>query len=257
MTAEVLNILVPMAGRGSRFARAGYTLPKPLLPAQGRPMIERVIANLRPTRPHRFIFIAQREHLLAHGLAALLQRAGPDTRVLAIDGVTEGAACTTLLARPLIDSPAPLMIANCDQYVATRIDDYLAAMDASGLDGWIMTMGAQDPKWSYVRRGADGLVCEVVEKRVISHEATVGIYNFRRGHDYVRAAQAMIDAGDRTAGEFYVAPAYNHLLRAGGRVGGHDIGPDSQAMFGLGIPEDLDFFNSLPGLPEPVAVVMS
>jgi dTDP-glucose pyrophosphorylase len=252
LKADVLNILVPMAGRGSRFARAGFVLPKPLLPAQGRPMIEVVIENIRPTRPHRFIFIAQQEHLDAHGLEPVLMRAGPGTRVIGIDGVTEGAACTTLLARELIDSAAPLMIANCDQYVATDIDDYLEAMDRSGLDGWIMTMGAHDPKWSFVRLDEQGLVCEVVEKRVVSQQATVGIYNFRRGSDYVRAADTMIAANDRTLGEFYVAPAYNHLLRAGGRVGCHDIGPDSAAMFGLGIPEDLALFNSLPGLPRPV-----
>lgn len=249
MSADVLNILVPMAGRGSRFASAGYTLPKPLLPVFGRPMIEVVIDNIRPARPHRFIFIAQREHLEDHGLMPVLMRAGPDTRVIAIDGVTEGAACTTLLARGLIDNEASLMMANCDQYVATQIDDYLQAMDASGLEGWIMTMSAADPKWSFVRLGSDGLAREVVEKQVVSNEATVGIYNFRRGSDYVRAADAMVAAGDRTNGEFYVAPAYNYLLRAGGRVGCHNIGPDSAAMFGLGIPEDLLHFNRLPGVP--------
>lgn len=249
MSCDPLNILVPMAGHGSRFAKAGYALPKPLLPAQGLPMIEQVVRNIRPARPHRFIFIAQRAHLGLHGLDAVLRSAGPHTEVIGIDGVTEGAACTTLLARALINTDAPLMIANCDQYVAVRIDDYLAAMDDSGCDGWIMTMGANDPKWSFVRRGADGGVCEVVEKRVVSNEATVGIYNFARGADYVRATEAMIAANDRTHGEFYVAPAYNHLARAGGRIGTLNIGPDSSAMFGLGVPDDLEFFNRLPGLP--------
>ena len=249
MTREPLNILVPMAGHGSRFARAGYALPKPLLPTQGRPMIEVVIDNLRPSRAHRFIFVVQRSHLEQHDLAAVLMRAGPDTVVLPIYGVTEGAACTTLVAREFIDQAAPLMIANCDQYVAVRIDDYLDAMDASGCDGWIMTMTAHDPKWSFVRRDESGRVVEVVEKRVVSDEATVGIYNFARGSDYVRSAKAMIAADDRTKGEFYVAPAYNYLARAGGIVQTMNIGPDSAAMFGLGIPEDLEHFNALGRLP--------
>lgn len=249
MSCDLLNILVPMAGYGSRFSKAGYTLPKPLLPALGRPMIERVVQNIRPSRPHRFIFIAQRAHLCLHGLEGMLRGAGPRTEVIGIDGVTEGAACTTLLARELINTDAPLMISNCDQYVAFRIEDYLEAMDDSGCDGWLMTMGANDPKWSFVRRGPDGSVCEVVEKRVVSQEATVGIYNFARGADYVRSAEAMIAANDRTNGEFYVAPTYNYLARAGGRVGTLNIGPDSTAMFGLGVPDDLELFNRLPRLP--------
>jgi NDP-sugar pyrophosphorylase family protein len=251
MPAEVLNILVPMAGRGSRFADAGHTCPKPLLPAQGRPMIERVIHNLQPRRPHRFIFICQQAHLDAHALAPLLRRAGPATQIVGIHGVTEGAACTTLLAAALIDSPAPLMIANCDQYVAVDIDEHLDAVDASGHDGVLMTMTAHDPKWSYARCDGHGRVLEVAEKRVISDEATTGIYHFRRGCDYVAAARRMIAAGERTNGEFYVAPAYNHLVRAGLSVGTLNIGPDSAAMFGLGVPEDLDTFNRLPGLPRP------
>lgn len=249
-TAEaVLNILVPMAGHGSRFAKAGYTLPKPLLPVHGTPMIEVVINNLRPQRAHRFIFVCQRAHLEQYSLASVLKAAGPDTQIIAIDGVTEGAACTTLLARAHIDSAAPLMIANCDQYIAADIDDYLGAMDDSGCDGYIMTMTAHDPKWSFIRKNAAGEVAEVVEKRVVSDEATVGIYNFRRGADYVRAAQRMIDANDRTNGEFYVAPAYTWMVRDGARVGYLNIGLDSDTMFGLGVPDDLSHFNALPGFP--------
>lgn len=249
MPVDLLNILIPMAGHGSRFARAGYALPKPLLSVQGRPMIEVVIENLRPERPHRFIFVCQRTHLAQHGLAAVLQAAGPDTVVVGIDSVTEGAACTTLLARQYIDNDQPLMIANCDQYVATDVDVYLTAMDRSGCDGYLMAMTADDPKWSFVRLDDQGRVLEVVEKQVVSDQATVGIYNFRRGRDYVRAALAMIDADDRTNQEFYVAPVYTHLLRAGGTVGFLNIGTDSQAMHGLGIPVDLERFNALPGLP--------
>jgi len=257
-----LQIVVPMAGRGSRFALAGHVLPKPLLPVHGQPMIQRVIANIRPSRAHRFIFVCQREHLQSQALQAALKSAGPDTVIVPIDHVTEGAACTVMLAREWIDSSAPLMIANCDQYISTPMDDYLAAMDRSGADGYIMTMTAHDPKWSFVKFSDAGWVTEVVEKRVVSHEATVGIYNFRRGADFVRAAQRMIDAGDRTNNEFYVAPAYNHM-GPGVRIGHMNIGAERDGMYGLGIPDDLDHFNSLPALPvrhltagqEPAALV--
>jgi hypothetical protein len=143
------------------------------------------------------------------------------------------------------------MIANCDQYVAVAMDDYLAAMDRGRHDGFLMTMTAHDPKWSFVMKDALGRVSGVVEKQVVSDEATVGIYNFRRGSDYVAAARKMIAANERTNGEFYVAPAYNHLVQAGLRLGTMNIGPDSAAMFGLGVPADLEFFNRLPALPLP------
>lgn len=245
----MINIVIPMAGRGSRFAEAGYDLPKPLLPVLGRPMIEVVIENLRPTEAHRFIFICQREHLDAYNLSDILHNAGPDTVIIPIDRVTEGAACTVLLAENEINSPHPLMIANCDQFVSTPIDAYLAVMSDGSYDGLIMTMTADHPKWSYVRLSGHGDVTEVVEKKVISNEATVGIYNYRHGSDFVLAARVMIEAGDRTNGEFYVAPAYNYLISAGKRIGYSNIGSERNGMYGLGVPEDLGHFNSLGKLP--------
>lgn len=238
----MLNIVLPMAGHGSRFARAGYADPKPLIPVYGRPMIELVIDNLRPQRAHRFIFLCQQQHLEQFGLAARLQALAPDCVVLPVAQVTEGAACTVLLARHLIDNDDALMIANCDQYVDIRIDDYLAHADQGGLDGLIMTMSADHPKWSYVRLDANDRITEVVEKQVVSSEATVGIYNFKRGRDFVAAADAMIAQDSRVNGEFYVAPAYNGLIANAQRLGYYNIGQDRAGMYGLGVPDDLDYF---------------
>ncbi|HET8869657.1 MAG TPA: glycosyltransferase family 2 protein [Aquabacterium sp.] len=243
-----VNIVVPMAGRGSRFSKAGYELPKPLLFVHGRPMIEVVIDNIRPSSPHRFIFICQREHLERYALTQSLSYAGPDTVIIPIDGVTEGAACTVMLAEAWINNENPLMIANCDQYISTPIDEYLDAMTNGDYDGFIMTMKANDPKWSFVRLGSEGEVTEVVEKKVVSDEATVGIYNFRKGSDFVAAAGRMIAHGDRTNSEFYVAPAYNYLPK-GARLGYMNIGSERDGMYGLGIPEDLTYFNGLTELP--------
>lgn len=249
MNCEVLNIVLPMAGRGSRFAQARYDLPKPLLPVRGCPMVEVVIDNLRPSCSHRFIFICQREHIINHGLDRVLLRMAPTAEIIPIDRVTEGAACTVLLAERFINTDEPLMIANCDQYVAVGIDDYLYAMDAGNFDGFIMTMMADDPKWSFVRLDDAGRVTEVVEKQVVSSEATVGIYNYRRGCDFVFAAKSMIAADDRVNGEFYVAPAYNYMIRNAQRIGFMNIGADRAGMYGLGVPEDLEFFNALPEIP--------
>jgi NDP-sugar pyrophosphorylase family protein len=241
----MLNIIIPMAGRGSRFQEAGYEVPKPLIPVHGLPMIEVVINNLRPQCPHRFTFLCLQEHARLFPLQKLLRRAAPGSSMVLVNGVTEGAACTVLLARDIIDCEQPLMIANCDQWIDASIDDYLATFAPGSWDGFLMTMSSQLSKWSYVKRTAGGMVEGVVEKQVVSSEATVGIYNFARGRDFVKAADAMIAANDRVNGEFYVAPTYSWLVRAGGRIETYSIGADHSGMYGLGTPADLTYFLTL------------
>ena len=242
----MLNIVVPMAGLGSRFANAGYTVPKPLIPVHGVPMIRLVIANIRPACAHRFIFICQQAHVGQFGLTEALGAWAPGCVVIGLDGVTEGAACTVLTARTHIDTDSPLMIANSDQYVDVSVDDYLAAMDGRNLDGLIMTMDADDPKWSFCGMDENGYVTRVVEKQVISRHATVGIYNFRTGSDFVRSADRMIARNLRVNNEFYVAPVYNEMIEDGARLGIYDVGSEGNGMYGLGIPADLDAFLALP-----------
>lgn len=233
----MLNIVIPMAGRGSRFAKAGYEMPKPLIDIYGHPMIEYVTVNIRPKCEHRFIYICQEEHLEKYGLAEELKRMSPGCEIVTIDHITEGAACTVLLAEKFIDNDDELMIANSDQYVDTDINEYLAAMGEQ--DGLIMTMPADDPKWSFIKYDEEGNVTMVREKEVISNEATVGIYNYRHGRDFVKYAHQMIDKNIRVNNEFYVAPVYNEMIAAGLKIGFCDVGAK---MFGLGIPEDLNYF---------------
>jgi NDP-sugar pyrophosphorylase family protein len=249
----VLNIVVPMAGRGSRFADAGYTLPKPLIPVLGFPMIQVVISNLRPSIPHRFHFLLLREHAEHYQVDQKLRAWAPGCSLVYVDQVTEGAACTVLLARDLIDNDDPLMIANCDQYVDVDMDRYLASgQSASGL---IMTMWADDRKWSFVRFDGSGRVVEVVEKQVVSNEATVGIYNFGRGRDFVRAADAMIRQDLRVNNEFYVAPVYNELIRDGLHPEIFNIGKAGDGMYGIGTPADLEDFLGRPVAARAVAAL--
>ncbi len=233
----MLNIVIPMAGRGSRFADAGYVNPKPLIDVNGKAMIELVADNIRPSEDFRFIFICQREHMERFPLEDMLKRVAPGCGIIPIDYVTEGAACTVLLAEKFIDNDDALMIANSDQYVDIDINDYLAVI--KGYDGLIMTMPANHPKWSYIRYTDEGLVTEVREKEVISDQATVGIYNYSHGRDFVKYAHQMIDKNIRVNNEFYVAPVYNEMIADGGRITYFDIG---EKMHGLGTPEDLNLF---------------
>lgn len=235
-----------MAGAGSRFAAEGYKNPKPLIPVNGLPMIRVVINNLRPNISHRFIFICQQAHIDAYKLNEKLTEWAPGCKVIGIGGLTEGAACTVLASRQFIENDNPLMIANSDQYVDVDINDYLLHIEKENLNGLIMTMRAQDPKWSFVGLDEENLVTRVVEKQVISNEASVGIYNFKKGGDFVGAADKMISQNLRVNNEFYVAPAYEQLIRAGQRIGIFNVGAEANGMYGLGIPADLELFLSLP-----------
>lgn len=242
----MINIVLPIAGRGSRFAEVGYTLPKPLIPVHGVPMIEVVVNNVRPRASHRFVFVALQEHLDHLGARETLQRIAPGCEIVPVREVTQGAACTVLLARKLIDNDDHLMLANSDQWVDVDINDYLATLEGKSADGLIMTMRADSPKWSYVGFDKDGWVNRVVEKQVISNEATVGIYNFRHGADFVRAADRMIGKDLRVNGEFYVAPTYNELFEEGKTIAVHNVGEEGAGMYGLGIPSDLESFLARP-----------
>jgi dTDP-glucose pyrophosphorylase len=242
----MLNIVLPIAGRGSRFAVAGYAQPKPLIPVHGLPMIAAVVRNVRPRCAHRFIFVSLAEHLAHAGMREALTLAAPGSVIIPVDRVTDGAACTVLLAREHINSDEPLMLANSDQWVDIDIDDYLASMERQRADGLIMTMRADDPKWSFVGLNGKRMVTRVVEKEVISNEATVGIYNFRCGSDFVRAADQMIAKNLRVSNEFYVAPVYNELIEEGARIAIYNVGREGAGMYGLGIPSDLQLFLADP-----------
>lgn len=237
-----LRIVVPLAGLGTKFKEAGYAFPKELIDIGGHTMIELVAKNLKPSVPHTFVFVCQREQYEKYDLYNVLKNAvGGDFEVVLLHGPTEGAACTVLCAIEHINNDDELMIANADQFLAFTTDDFIRQARQYGHDGRIMTFKASHPKWSYVRTNASGKVLETAEKKLISDKATVGIYYFKRGRDFVKAAQAMILKNVRHANEFYVCPVYNELILAGGEVHIHNIDPE--AMHSLGTPEDVVQFS--------------
>lgn len=247
MQEPVVQFVIPMAGAGSRFQKAGYKLPKPLIPVLGKPMIQLVVENLTPKKYQaKFVFLVQQAHIERYHVDQLLQRVAPGCGIVPVHGLTEGAACTVLLARDHLDANQPLVIANCDQYVDCSMDAFFEAWFEGDYDGMIMTMKADDPKWSFVGFDCTGKPDRVVEKQVISEEASVGIYGFTRAVDFIRGADAMIAADDRVKNEFYVAPVYNYLVKDGARLGLFNIGSERHGMYGIGIPEDLQYFETLP-----------
>lgn len=231
-----LNVLIPMAGAGSRFAQAGYTFPKPLIEVRGKPMIQVVVENLNIEA--NYIFLVQKEHYDKYNLKYLLNLIAPGCKIVQVDGITEGAACTTLLAKEHIDNDAPLVMANSDQFVEWNSNECMYAFSADSIDGGILTFKATHPKWSYAKLDDDGFVSEVAEKKVISDEATVGIYYWRHGSDYVKYAEQMIKKDIRTNNEFYTCPVFNEAIGDDKKIRVKTI----DKMWGIGTPEDLNYF---------------
>jgi len=234
--SNTLNVLIPMAGAGSRFANAGYTFPKPLIEVNGKPMIQVVVENLNIEA--NYTFIVQKEHYEKYSLQYLLNLIAPNCNIVQVDGITEGAACTTLIAKEFIDNDNPLLMANSDQFIEWSSNECLYAFNADGIDGGIVSFKATHPKWSYVKVGQDGFISEVAEKKPISDNATVGIYFWTKGSDYVKYAEQMIDKNIRTNNEFYVCPVFNEAIQDGKKIRLKGI----EKMWGLGTPEDLNYF---------------
>ena len=231
-----MNVLIPMAGAGSRFEKVGYTFPKPLIEVNDKPMIQVVTENLNIDACH--IYIVQKSHYEKYNLKHLLNLITPGCKIVQVDGVTEGAACTTLLAKELINNDEPLLIANSDQFVEWDSNEFMYSMMADEIDGGILSFTATHPKWSFAKLDEDGYVSEVAEKKPISNIATVGIYYWSKGSDYVRYGEQMIEKNLRINNEFYVCPIYNEAIEDGKKIKTFQI----KKMWGLGTPEDLNKF---------------
>jgi HAD superfamily hydrolase (TIGR01509 family) len=231
-----MNVLIPMAGAGSRFANAGYTFPKPLIEVKGKPMIQVVVENLNIDAQH--IFIVQKDHYEKYHLKTLLNLISPGCKVVQVDGVTEGAACTTLLAKEFIDNEYPLLIANSDQFIEWDSNEFMYSMVADGIDGGVLSFKSTHPKWSFAALDEKGYITRIAEKEPISDIATVGIYYWTKGSDYVNSAEKMIHDNVKVNNEFYVAPVYNEAISLGKKFKIFNV----KGMWGIGTPEDLDTF---------------
>jgi dTDP-glucose pyrophosphorylase len=238
--SDAINVIVPAAGEGSRFAKAGWRVPKPFIDLMGKPMIEAVLDNV--LTPHSQAICLVRTAQIAEFPEAKDLFRRKSAIVVGVDSLTEGTACTVLLARQYIDSDIPLLIANSDQIVDFSCQAFIDDAKHRNLDGSILVFrdAARDPKWSFAAIDSQNLVVEVAEKRAISEFATVGIYYFSRGGDFVRGALDMIVRNERVNNEFYTCPVYNYLIQSGLRIGIYEV--PSNAMHGLGTPEDMNIY---------------
>jgi len=199
-------------------------------------MIQVVVENLNIEA--NYIYIVQKSHYEKYHLNHFLNLLTPNCKIVQVDGITEGAACTTLLAKEFINSDSPLIISNSDQYVEWESNQFMYSMSTDQIDGGILTFNATHPKWSFVELDENSFVKRVAEKDPISNIATVGIYYYAKGSDYVKYAEQMIKSNDRVNGEFYVCPIFNYFIKDNKKIKTYNI----EKMWGLGTPEDLERF---------------
>lgn len=254
-----INIVIPMAGKGQRFKDKGYSTLKPFLPLPDRTnpkyqyfMIQEICANCKPYSLHDKVFFAGYQNYVKeemssrtiliydsnniedHQLDSL--RGFSDIRVSTKGRPQQGQAWTTLLAKEHINNDNPLIIANSDQLVLDGIDTFgKLVQKGMGADGAVMLFHNNDPKWSYAAVDK-GEIIEVAEKRAISEHATVGVYFWTKGSDFVKYAEEMIVDDERVNGEFYCAPAYNRAIRDGKKILPFWV----NEMVPLGTPEDYE-----------------
>jgi HAD superfamily hydrolase (TIGR01509 family) len=231
-----INIVIPMSGLGSRFSTVGYTFPKPLIEVRNKPMIQVVTDNLNINA--NFIYIVQKSHYDKYNLKYLLNLISPNCTIIQVDGLTEGAASSTLLAKDYINNDSPLVIANSDQFMEWNSNGFYYSLINDKIDGSIVTFTATHSKWSFVKLDEDKYVTEVAEKTPISNIATTGIYGWSKGSDYVKYAEQMISKNIRVNNEFYVAVVYNEAILDGKKIKTYDI----DKMWGIGDPDSLNYF---------------
>lgn len=232
-----MNIVILMAGRASRFKEVGHKIPKPFVEVKGKPMVKWATDSL-PYEPEHFIFIVLKEHIDSFQIDKKLEELYSDKiRVIAADAVTEGAACTALLAESLINNDEELIVYNSDQYFKCPIKETIDSKP-NDVKGIIAVFNATHPRWSFVRTDSNGFAIETAEKIPISSHATAGLYYFSKGRDFVWAAKEMIRKNIRRGNEFYICPVYNELIARGDKL----TTVECEFMWGLGTPEDVEYF---------------
>ena len=242
-----MQLVIPMAGVGKRFAQAGYTKIKPLIPIFGTPMIKLVLNNLMPleTEFEKVILVINNEIEKDKEFKHLLNSVNQNIDVKVLSNTSEGPADSVYQARKFMNIDKPLTVANCDQYLKINMNKFYEKCSYSKLDGLIITMQDRNTKWSYVKiNPINRRAISVVEKKIISRYATVGVYGFKKAHDFLLATEEAFRKNERVNNEYYVGPVYNHMISKRKKVGVYNVGKLGSKFFGIGTPEDLDFFEA-------------
>ena len=230
------NLLLPIAGKAQRFLDAGYTMPKPLILANHKHVIDWSLESIDYSDCN-LIFIVRLDHIYNFSIDKILkQKFGNDIEIVVLDKITRGALETCVLAEKYIDNDIPLLIYTPDVYFEPQFKPSTIPIDC---DGFLLTFLANSPDHSYSQCDINGKVSRVVEKEVISEHANVGLYYFNSGKEFLKYGKEVIDNNMLVKNEFYIAPMYNLMIRDGKYVSC----ADTEKMHVLGTPSTLEFFS--------------
>lgn len=241
-----MNILIPMAGSGSRFEEAGYSNPKPLIDIDGKPMVQYVVENLLKNGiDGTFIFVIQKEHK-KYGVEKLLKSLVKKCHIISVPELTKGQLCSALRATHLIDSDEPLLIVNSDNYFIWNGSEFREKLKDDNIDGAILTFN--DPQqrhhWSFARVEGSN-VTEIAEKNPISSHALAGAFAWRRGSDFVKYGNQLIDKKITVDGDYFIAPVLNEAIQDNQIIHNYKI----ESMISMGTPDELENFIKWKSMP--------
>ena len=241
-----LQIVVPAAGEGRRYAEAGYDVPKPLVPVAGVPMIVRAVRDLPAAE--RVVFVVRAEHVRNHRIDEQLDQHFPGCRIVTVEGVTEGQACTVRLAAEALQPDRPVIVAACDNTHVYDRGKLARLMADPAVECLIWTYRGDTrvlvapEQHGWVRVDGDRVV-EISCKRPISDSpledhVVSGFFSFRTAGRMIEAIDAMVEAEVRVGGEFYMDTVPNLLVAEGLDVRVFEV----EKYIGWGTPRDLDNF---------------
>lgn len=237
---QKLQLLMPMGGLGSRFANAGYTTPKPLIPVDGKEMFLRALDSFKSVDAIEYIFVIRKEHDDTYGLKQSILNLLPTAKVFILDHDTEGAVETCLIAESAIDDNTPIAIADCDIYFES--ESYFKLVGNDTVDGMLLTFPADDPRYSYAELDEDGKVIRTAEKVVISNNAILGGYYFKNGALFKEVAREFTgEPLPADIKEYYMSHLFNILLEKNKHIAVAPV--DVKHIFGT--PEELNQYLSL------------
>lgn len=226
-------VVVPMAGRGSRFSEKGFETPKPLIEVAGQPMVKWAIKSLETVKFDRIVFVALEEHEEAYDITGMLKNySGWRTEFVFLPDVTNGQLETVLKAQKFFDGEEDILIAAADSYILSTIGQDILK-NPKQCAGLISVISLPGDHWSFAKTDEMERVIEVAEKKRISSHCSTGLYYFSRANDLVQQGSAMIKNDERTRGEFYVTPVYQKLIDRGKMI---RISHASE-MWDMGTPE--------------------
>jgi NDP-sugar pyrophosphorylase family protein len=224
-------LIIPMAGRGSRYANVGYTTPKPLIEINGKSMLYHAFQSVKDVPYTKVVFIALKEHERDYGIRKLIQeQIVQDFELILLDDVTEGQLCTVLEASAYFKQGHAILIAASDSYIKSNIENDIKQ---NNIDGLISVINLPGEQWSFAKTDEEGKVIEVAEKTRISDNASTGIYYFKDARLFEQMGNELINQKETTKGEYYIMPLYNKLIAQGANI----RLSQANAMWDMGTPE--------------------